>query len=55
MIDLVYVGKGRFLVGIPATSLPASAVAGLAAQHGESVITLTRRLLASGLYVKKKG
>lgn len=54
MIDLTYIGKGRFLVGIPATDLPAYSLATLAARRGESVVELQRRLMASGLYTRKK-
>jgi len=54
MNDLIYVGKGKFLVGIPATDLPRYSLSTLAARSGESVVDLQRRLLASGLYRRKK-
>ena len=53
-MDLRYIGKGRFLVGVPATDIPHPSLVTLATRRGESVIELQRRLLASGLYVKKK-
>lgn len=54
MNDLIYIGQGRFLVGVPAIDLPRYSLATLAARCGESVVELQRRLLASGLYVKRK-
>ena len=54
MNDLRYVGKGRFLVGIPAHDIPAYSLPTLAARRGETVVELQRRLLASGLYARKK-
>jgi len=53
-MDLRYVGKGRFLVGIPAADIPHSSLATLAARRSETVAELQRRLLASGLYARKK-
>ena len=54
MNDFRYVGKGRCLVGIPTTDLSFAAIATLAARRGESAIDLQRRLIASGLYMRKK-
>ena len=54
MNDFRYVGQGRFLVGIPATDIPRYSLPTLAARRGENVADLQRRLMASGLYMRKK-
>lgn len=53
MKDLIYVGAGRFLVGIPATDLTVDQVAELAEQRGLSAAELLALLSRSGIYSVK--
>lgn len=54
MKGLTYIGRGRFIVGIPATDLTAGQIAVLAAKRGESTNELRRRLIASGCYTPSR-
>jgi len=51
--DLRYVGKGRHLVGIPATDLTAAEVEVLAERRGITPAALQALLVRSGLYSTK--
>ena len=48
--DLVYVGDGRFLPGIPTTDLDGGRIAVIARKRGLTVAAMRARLVASGLY-----
>ena len=54
MKGLTYIGRGRFIVGIPATDLTAAQLAALAAKRGESIVKLRARLIASGCYTTSR-
>lgn len=48
-----YVGKGRFIVGIPAEDLTDEDIAKLAAKRGVKPADLRKQLEESGLYAGK--
>lgn len=54
MKGLTYIGRGRFVVGIPATDLTAGQIANLARKRGESPANLRTRLIASGCYTTSR-
>jgi len=54
MKGLTYIGRGRFIVGIPATDLTAAQVAALARKRGEQPSALRARLIASGCYIPSR-
>ena len=54
MKGLTYIGRGRFVVGIPATDLTAADIAALARDRGESTNSLRARLIASGCYIPSR-
>lgn len=49
-----YVGKGRFIVGIPADDLTDEQVDALAAKRNVKPADLRKDLIASGLYAGKE-
>jgi hypothetical protein len=50
MTDLVYVGGGRFMPGVPARDLTLRDIGQLARKRGETVAATRHRLIGSGLY-----
>lgn len=52
--DLIYVGDGRYLNGVPATDLSTASIAALAEKRGVKPDSLRASLLASGLYAESK-
>lgn len=54
MKDLIYVGDGRFLTGIPDTDLTAAEIAALADQRHTTAADLFKALVGSGLYSPKQ-
>lgn len=52
--DLSYVGKGRFLIGIPADTLSEVDLAVYAERRGKTESALRKELVDSGLYAEHK-
>lgn len=48
--DIAYIGKGRFMVGIPDTDLTTADVAALAKSRHTTPAQLRKQLIESGLY-----
>jgi hypothetical protein len=52
-MNLTYTGKGRAVVGIPATDLTDDELAALAKRRNVKAADLRRDLIASGVYAEK--